>query len=199
LAYDGLEAVTVFPKTDYNLILLDVMLPKIDGYGVCEFIRNTSNVPIIMLTALDSETEQLKGFNYKIDDYITKPFSIHILMKKIEAILRRFVNNTVENKKIIYKDLIVDSDSCTVSINGENILLTPREFGILIALLENKGRVLSRQQLLDSLWKYDFYGDERVVDTHVKNLRRKLNVEYIETIRGFGYRIDYENKKQTIT
>lgn len=194
LANDGLEAITAFHEVNYDLILLDIMLPKLGGYGVCEYIRKTSDVPIVMLTALDSELDQIKGFHYKIDDYITKPFSIHILIRKIEAILRRSIS-IVENKKILYKDLLVDPDTFTVTVRNQNVLLTPREFGILLTLLENKGRVLSRQQLLDSLWKYDFYGDERVIDTHVKNLRRKLGVDYIETIRGFGYKIGSENQK----
>lgn len=193
IASDGVEAITEFTKDKYDLILLDLMLPKIDGYGVCEYIRKSSNVPIIMLTALDTEHDQMKGYKYSIDDYITKPFSIQILIKKIEAILRRYLNYNPDTNKIIYRDLIIDTDNCTTLIKGKNILLTPREFGLLTVLLENKGRVLSRQQLLDSLWKFDFYGDERVIDTHIKNLRRKLNVDYIETIRGFGYRIDTEN------
>lgn len=190
---DGVDAITEFSKSNYDLILLDLMLPKINGYGVCEYIRKYSNIPIIMLTALDTEHDQMKGFEYSIDDYITKPFSIQILIKKIEAILRRSSKSNSKNNKILYRDLIVDPDNCTTSIKGKSILLTPRELGLLSVLLENKGRVLSRQQLLDSLWKYDFYGDERVIDTHIKNLRRKLNVDYIETIRGFGYRIDIEN------
>lgn len=193
IASDGVEAITEFPNYNFDLILLDIMLPIINGYGVCEFVRRSSNVPIIMLTALDSELDQIKGFEHNIDDYITKPFSIQILIKKIEAILRRTSNNNSNNTTIAYKDLIIDPDNCTTSVKGENILLTPRELGLLLILLENRGRVLSRQQLLDSLWKYDFYGDERVIDTHIKNLRRKLNVDYIETIRGFGYRIDNNN------
>jgi len=195
VAGDGLEAIAIFTNGNYDLILLDIMLPKLDGYGVCEYIRNTSGIPIIMLTALDSEHDQIKGFDYKIDDYIAKPFSIHILLKKIEAILRRISSQPAEHKKTICKSMVVDSDNCTVKVNSKSILLTPREFGILTTLLENKGKVLSRGQLLNSLWKYDFYGDERVVDTHVKNLRKKLGVDYIETMRGFGYRIDHENQK----
>ena len=195
VAGDGLESIAIFTSGNYDLILLDIMLPKLDGYGVCEYIRNTSGIPIIMLTALDSEHDQIKGFDYKIDDYIAKPFSIHILLRKIEAILRRISSQPAEHKKTIYKSMVVDSDNCTVKVNSKSILLTPREFGILTTLLENKGKVLSRGQLLNSLWKYDFYGDERVVDTHVKNLRKKLGVDYIETMRGFGYRIDHENQK----
>lgn len=192
LANDGVEAISIFTDKQFDLILLDIMLPKIDGYGVCEFIRKDSDIPIIMLTALDSEQDQIKGYEYKIDDYITKPFSVHILINKVQAVLRR-TSKTTLNKRIYYQDLLVDVDNCKVMVKGQEILLTPREYSLLNTLLENRGRVLSRQVLLDSLWQYDFYGDERVVDTHIKNLRQKLEVDYIKTVRGVGYRIEKEN------
>ena len=166
LAGDGVQALELFGSESFDMVLLDIMIPKIDGYGVCEFIRSRSNVPIIMLTALDSEDNQVKGFDLKIDDYITKPFSMKVLIKKIAAVFRR-CENRMENGLI--------------------------SFELLEELLRNQGRVLTRPQLLDKLWGYDFYGDERIVDSHIKNLRKKLGVNYIDTIRGVGYRIDKEN------
>lgn len=192
-ASDGEEALAVFLQSDPDLILLDIMLPKLNGYEVCRAIREQSDIPVIMLTALDSEHDQLKGFDLHIDDYIPKPFSMPILLRKIDAVLRRTVGTGL-SKQIAYKDLLLDLDGYKVFVSGQTVDLTQREFELLKALLQNQGRVLSRQSLLNRVWSYDFYGDERIVDTHIKNLRKKLNVDYIETIRGVGYRIDYETK-----
>lgn len=189
VASDGEIALTLFHNTDIDLLLLDLMLPKMDGYCVCEVIRRESDVPIIMLTALDSERNQIKGFDLKIDDYITKPFSMPILLRKIEAVLRRTTRSSV-SQKIIYRSLILDLDGYKVYIGDKAVDLTQREFELLKTLLQNQGKVLTRQMLLNRVWSYDFYGDERIVDTHIKNLRKKLEVDYIETIRGVGYRID---------
>ena len=192
IASDGMEAIALFSSTRFDLILLDIMLPKIDGFTVCELIRKQSQVPIIMLTALNGE-EQIKGLDLQVDDYITKPFSMPILIRKIAAVLRRStMKPNQEHQTISYKNLILDLDSYSASINGETHELTQREFEILRELLLNQGRVLTRQNLLDRLWKYDFYGDERVVDTHIKNLRKKLGIDFIQTIRGVGYKIDKE-------
>ena len=192
LAGDGVQALELFGSESFDMVLLDIMIPKIDGYGVCEFIRSRSNVPIIMLTALDSEDNQVKGFDLKIDDYITKPFSMKVLIKKIAAVFRR-CENRMENGLISYKSVIIDTDGHKVFVNGGLIEVTQKEFELLEELLRNQGRVLTRPQLLDKLWGYDFYGDERIVDSHIKNLRKKLGVNYIDTIRGVGYRIDKEN------
>lgn len=176
------------------MVLLDIMLPKIDGYGVCEVIRQKSNVPIIMLTALDDEGNQLKGLDLQADDYITKPFSMPVLLRKIAAVLRRSSRQNDTPQTMSYKDLTLDLDGYKVYIGQENVDLTPREFEILRELLTHKGRILTRQNLLQTLWKYEFFGDERIIDTHIKNLRKKLGTaDYIETIRGVGYRIDKEN------
>lgn len=191
LAGDGVEALTRFREKEYDLVLLDILLPKIDGYGVCELIRKESAVPIIMLTALDSEANQIKGFDLHVDDYITKPFSMQILLRKIAAMLRRTAAGA-ESSQLLYQALTLDLDAYKAYINGNTIDLTQREFELLRELLTHQGKVLTRQMLLNSLWEYDFYGDERVVDTHIKNLRKKLGVDYIETIRGVGYRIDKE-------
>lgn len=192
LAADGVQALELFGSDSFDMVLLDIMIPKIDGYGVCEFIRSRSDVPIIMLTALDSEDNQVKGFDLKIDDYITKPFSMKVLIKKIAAVFRR-CENRMENGIISYKSVTIDTDGHKVFVNGGLIEVTQKEFELLEELLRNQGRVLTRPQLLDKLWGYDFYGDERIVDSHIKNLRKKLGVNYIDTIRGVGYRIDKEN------
>lgn len=192
-AYDGIQGYEYFSKNKYDLILLDIMLPKIDGFGVCELIRKESNVPLIMITALDSEDSQIKGFDLQADDYITKPFSIPILLRKIAAILRRSKLSKEQPNEIIFKDLILKVDEYKTFVAGAKVDLTPREFEVLHEFLMHQGKVLTRQMLLNSLWKYDFYGDERIVDTHIKNVRKKLDREYIETIRGVGYRIDKEN------
>ena len=194
LASDGARALTLFSEQSFDLILLDIMLPKIDGYGVCEVIRQKSDVPIIMLTALDGEQNQIRGLDLQADDYITKPFSMPVLIRKIAAVLRRFSKSENTPQTINYKKLTLDLDGYKVYVSGENIDLTPREFEILRELLTHKGKILTRQNLLQMLWKYEFFGDERIIDTHIKNLRKKLSIaDYIETIRGVGYRIDKEN------
>lgn len=172
------------------------MLPKIDGFTVCELIRKQSQIPIIMLTALSGEKEQIKGLDLQVDDYITKPFSMPVLVRKIAAVLRR--SNMIPNQEhqtISYDNLILDFDSYEATVDGISYELTQREFEVLRELLLNQGRVLTRHNLLAKLWKYDFYGDERVVDTHIKNLRKKLGIDFIQTIRGVGYKIDKENQK----
>ena len=194
IAGDGVEALSIFVDGKYDLILLDIMLPKIDGYGVCELIRKQSDVPIIMLTALNGEDDQIKGLDLQVDDYITKPFSMPILIRKIAAVLRRSSQGAVENYQIItYGNLLLNCDGYTVTMNDTTFELTQKEFEILRELLTHQGRILTRQNLLDKLWRYDFYGDERVVDTHIKNLRKKLGIDFIQTIRGVGYKIDKEN------
>lgn len=192
-ACDGVEAISMFTEFSYDLILLDIMLPKINGYNVCELIRKQSQIPIIMLTALGSEEEQIRGLDLQADDYITKPFSVPILLRKIAAVFRRTKSN--DDKHFIrYKDLSLDLDGYKTYVGTEEISLTQREFEVLRELLAYQGKVLTRQNLLNKLWKYDFLGDERVVDTHIKNLRKKLNVDYIETIRGVGYKIEKDDK-----
>ena len=194
LANDGVEALSVFSAAQFDLVLLDVMLPKIDGFAVCEFIRKQSQVPIIMLTALSGEEEQIRGLDLQVDDYITKPFSMPILIRKIAAVLRRSSGpQEDEHKTITYQNLLLDFDNHTATVDGTAHELTQREFEVLKELLTQQGRILTRQNLLDKLWRYDFYGDERVVDTHIKNLRKKLGIDFIQTIRGVGYKIDKEN------
>ena len=194
LASDGVEALSTFSSAQFDLVLLDVMLPKIDGFAVCELIRKQSQVPIIMLTALSGEEEQIRGLDLQVDDYITKPLSMPILIRKIAAVLRRSSGpQEDEHKTITYQNLLLDFDNHTATVDGTTHELTQREFEVLKELLTQQGRILTRQNLLDKLWRYDFYGDERVVDTHIKNLRKKLGIDFIQTIRGVGYKIDKEN------
>ncbi len=194
LASDGVEALAKYSEQDFDLVLLDVMLPKIDGYGVCEVIRQKSDVPIIMLTALDGEENQIRGLDLQADDYITKPFSMPVLLRKIAAVLRRSSKLKCIPQTMSYRNLKLDLDGYKAYAGGEGIDLTPREFEILRELLVNRGRILTRQNLLQTIWKYEFFGEERIIDTHIKNLRKKLGTaDYIETIRGVGYRIDKED------
>ena len=194
LANDGVEAISTFSRFQFHLVLLDVMLPKMDGFAVCELIRSQSQVPIIMLTALSSEEEQIRGLDLKVDDYITKPFSMPVLIRKIAAVLRRSSREPGDaHETVAYQNLLLDMDGYTAAVDGKIYELTRREFEVLKELLTNQGRVLTRQNLLDRLWKYDFYGDERVVDTHIKNLRKKLGIEFIQTVRGVGYKVEKEN------
>ncbi len=189
IADNGIEGIAKFHQGEFALVLLDILLPKIDGYAVCELLRKESNVPIIIITALTSEENQIKGFDLKADDYITKPFSMPILLRKIDAVLRRS-QNIESTHSIQYKDITIELDNYRVCVNDLPIDLTKREFEILRELLENQGRVLTREILLERLWQYEFYGNDRVVDNHIKNLRKKLGVDYIDTIKGVGYRID---------
>ena len=191
IARDGLEGITMFREGGFSLILLDIMLPKIDGYAVCELVRKESDIPIIMVTALSDEEDQMKGLDLLADDYITKPFSMPVLLRKIGAVLRRSQRNQKgeANRMLLYQQLRLDLDNYQVFVAGEETSLTKREFEILKMLLENQGKVMTREILLEQLWQYEFYGNDRVVDNHIRNLRRKLGGSYIETVKGVGYRI----------
>ncbi len=186
-AGDGVAALELFRSQPFDLVLLDIMLPKIDGFGVCELIRRQSQIPILMLTALDGEDEQLRGFGLNIDDYVTKPFSVPVLLEKIRVILRRS-GGAGEETRLRYRDLALDTDTREVFLEERPLELTAKEFDLLHTFLAAPGRVFTREILLAKLWGYDFFGDERVVDSHIKNLRHKLKRDYIETVRGVGYR-----------
>ncbi|MBA4602839.1 response regulator transcription factor [Thermoactinomyces mirandus] len=188
-ANDGDEGIRKFMENRPDLLILDIMLPQMDGYQVLRTIRKISSVPVIMLTALDEEADQIKGFELGVDDYITKPFSFHILNKRVEAVLRR-AYPAETNRKLTYHEITVDLDGYSVYVNQQKKSLTNKEFDILKTLVENQGRVCSRDLLLNKVWGMDFYGDPRVVDTHIKNLRKKLGVPYIHTVKGVGYKLD---------
>ncbi|WP_074033906.1 response regulator transcription factor [Clostridioides difficile] len=188
-ANDGLEGIQKFKQGSYDLVILDIMMPNLDGYGVCKMIRKSSSVPIIFLTALNDEGDQLKGFDLECDDYITKPFSFNLLIKRVEAILRRS-NKTINDKFIVFEKLKLDLNTYIAEIDGEPIELTLKEFNILKALIEKYPQVITREGLLDSIWGYDYYGDTRIVDAHIKNIRKKKSLPYIKTVKGIGYTLE---------
>lgn len=192
LAYDGEQALERFAADKPGLILLDVMMPKIDGWEVCRRIRARSQVPVIMLTAKGEEEDELQGFSLGADEYIMKPFSLKILLARIEAVFRRGAEAAPAAVKKEPAGLEVDPVGREVRVNGEPVDLTYTEFELLTYLINNAGVALSRDKILDNVWRYDYYGDARTVDTHIKKLRSKLGAfgECIKTIRGVGYKYE---------
>lgn len=193
-AGDGEEAVDIFfAQKDIALIVLDVMMPKMDGWQVCREVRNFSKVPIIMLTARGDERDELQGFQLGVDEYISKPFSPKILVARIEAILRR--TGQMENDEVLTcSGIVLDKAAHQVTIDGEAIELSYKEFELLTYFLENRGIALSREKILNHVWNYDYFGDARTIDTHVKKLRSKMGGkgELIKTIWGMGYKLEAE-------
>lgn len=196
-AYDGEEALNMVSQERFDLIILDLMLPKIDGIEVCKRLKEEYfHIPIIMLTAKSSEADKVLGLNIGADDYITKPFSVKELIARVNALLRLIGEMEKQNDREIINigKLKIDLERHEVEKNGKLLDLTLKEFELLRILVENKGKVLSRNILLDRVWGYDFYGETRTVDVHIRNLRKKIedddkNPQYIETVRGVGYRI----------
>lgn len=192
-AEEGKKALELFfSEPDLDLVILDVMMPGYDGWTVCREIRKISRVPVIMLTARDEENDELFGFNLGADEYITKPFSPLILVARVQALLRR-VGNGVKTIKSFH-GLEIDESGRTVRVNGAKIDLSPKEFELLIYLTDNEGIALSRERILNSVWDYDYFGDARTVDTHIKKLRLKLGAyeSFIKTVRGLGYKFEVE-------
>ena len=193
-AGDGEEALNIFyaEKKDIALILLDVMMPKINGWDVCREIRETSKVPIIMLTAKGEEEDELNGFDLGVDEYISKPFSPKILVARIGAILRRSGKTEAEGNVLSAGGIVVDQTAHMVTVDGESIDLSFKEFELLTYFLENQGIALSREKILNHVWNYDYFGDARTIDTHVKKLRAKIGEkgDYIKTIWGMGYKFE---------
>lgn len=190
-AGDGEEAVDVFFKEkDISLIILDVMMPKMDGWEVCRTIRRYSQVPIIMLTARSEERDELLGFELGVDEYISKPFSPKILVARIEAILRRKNSSTGEMLEV--NGIRMDKDAHEVTVDGQTVDLSNKEFELLTYFMENQGLALSREKILNNVWNYDYFGDARTIDTHVKKLRSKLGSrgDCIKTIWGMGYKLE---------
>ncbi len=190
-AENGIEALKVFKEENIDLIILDIMMPKMDGYETIKEIRKTSNVPVIMLTAKSEELDKLNSFNLGVDDYVTKPFSPKELVARVKAILKR----SGVKEEYTYKTLRIDYKGRKVTINNKEISLTPKEYELLTYFIKNEGIALSREQLLNVIWGYDFYGDDRTVDTHIKMLRHSLK-EYkdlIKTVRSVGYKYETKN------
>ena len=190
-AEDGEQAVDIFFKEkDIGLVILDVMMPKMDGWEVCRTLRRYSQVPIIMLTARSEERDELLGFELGVDEYISKPFSPKILVARIEAILRR--GNAGTGEILEAAGIRVDKDAHEASVDGQPVDLSNKEFELLIYFMENQGMALSREKILNNVWNYDYFGDARTIDTHVKKLRSKLGEkgEFIKTIWGMGYQFE---------
>ena len=191
-ASDGEEALKMFEenKRKIKLILLDVMMPKLDGWSVLRQIRQESNVPVIMLTARGEEQDELFGFELGADEYISKPFSLKILVARVEAILKRLQTDKKEITEV--GGIKIDSQGRTVTVDGKQIDLSLREYELLVYLVENEGIALSRDKILNNVWNYDYYGDSRTIDSHIKKIRHKLGKKgkYIETIRGVGYKFE---------
>ena len=193
-ATDGMDAVEKVKAADYDIIVMDIMMPGFDGYSACKEIRKNSNVPIIMLSARDTEYDKLFGFELGIDDYVVKPFSPKELMARINAILARANAVTKSTSdKYQFGDLEINMLARTVTVEGKRLDLTPKEYDLLFYLVEHKNIALSRDKLLAEIWGYDFYGDDRTIDTHIKNLRNSLGSyrDCIVTLRGVGYKFEY--------
>lgn len=194
-AYDGVEGLAVFKKAAYDLVLLDIMMPKIDGFAVLELIRQDSDVPVIVLTAMEEEEHQMRGFDLEADDYITKPFSMNLVIRRIEAVLRRKQaheeSEPEANSHILSnKNVELDTQACEVSVSGNTTPFTYKEYELIKLLLENKNIVFTRDELLRQIWGYDFIGDDKIVNNHIMRIRKKLGEDFIITVRGMGYKID---------
>ena len=191
-AEDGEKAIEVFEenRNKIKLILLDVMMPKLDGWSVLRKIRQESNLPVIMLTARGEEQDELFGFELGVDEYISKPFSPKILVARVEAILKRVYGDTKQLKD--YDGIVIDQKGRTVKVDGKPIDLSLREYELLKYLLDNENIALSRDKILNNVWNYDYYGDSRTIDSHIKKIRHKLGKKgkYIETVRGIGYKFE---------
>lgn len=188
-AYNGMEGIDKFRKDKVDLILLDIMMPEKDGFDVCKEIREISQVPIIILTALDEEEAEVKCFDLKADDYIVKPYSVRVVLKRIEAVFRRInVGKHQEEESLTYENLKLNLASRTVFVNGEEVFLTRIEFDIVKYLIRNQGKVCTRYELLSKVWECEYCIGEREVNFHIMNLRKK-GIQGIQTVRGIGYKI----------
>lgn len=189
VAEDGQEGIDLFKSNEFDLVLLDIMLPKINGFGVLSQIREISDVPVMMLTAMTDDYSQIMSFNEKADDYITKPFSVVVLHKRIEALQRR-IQGRQQNNKWIYKDVEVDFLGFCAKKDNNPVDLKPKEIKLLELLIKHKNQVLTRNQMLDSLWEIDEAPTDRVIDVYIKNLRKKLDLDCITTVKGIGYKFE---------
>lgn len=190
-AEDGEVAIKLFYEKPFDLVILDIMLPKKDGWSVLREIKKYSSVPVMILSARDDDEDELFGFEIGTDEYITKPFNNKILLARIKALIKNTSNNTdhiIELGKIIINDT-----SHTVTVDGEEVILAPKEYELLIYLIKNHKITLSRDKMLTEVWGYDFPGSDRTIDTHIKNLRKKLGEECIKTVRGIGYKFEIKN------
>lgn len=192
-ASNGLEAIEIVANKDIDLVIMDIMMPKMDGYQAIKEIKKIKDIPFIMLTARSEEFDKLLGFDIGADDYVTKPFSPKELVARVKAVTKRFQNEEIS---FVYEDLVLDDLAHEVKVDGEIIDLTPKEYELLKYFMQNKNIALSRDTILSNIWGYDFYGDERTVDTHVKTLRNNLGKyrDNIKTVRGMGYKFEVKEK-----
>lgn len=188
-AHDGQEALDIFNKEEISLLILDVMMPRIDGWEVCRQIREKSDVPILILTAKDTDTDELFGFDIGANEYISKPFNPMLLVARVKNLLSRFY---VSKDVLSYSGIVLDKSSHNIKIDDDFVELTPKEFELLKLFLENISKTFKREYLLDYVWGYDYVGDERTVDTHITRLRKKLGQksDLLKTVRGFGYKFE---------
>ena len=197
IADDGMEGYSKFQADSFDLILLDIMMPKIDGYVVLEMIRKESDIPVIMITAMEEVIDQIRAFELAVDDYITKPFDMKLVLARVAALLRRSVSGVRgsqnEENMLKYRDLVMDIQGVEVFEAGSKVELTHKEFEILKLLMEHPNQVFTREMLLEKLWGYDFFGNPKVINVHIQNLRKKLTTDYVETVRGVGYKIARED------
>ncbi len=191
-ADNGLEAIEMAKNNDYDLIVMDIMMPKMDGYQACKEIKKIKDIPFIMLSARSEEYDKLIGFDLGIDDYVTKPFSPKELVARIKAILKR---NSGTNNTYTFEGLTINDLAHEVKVDGKRVNLTPKEYELLKYMITNKNIALSREQLLTNIWGYDFFGDDRTIDTHIKTLRNNLGKyrKFIVTVRAIGYKFEYQN------
>ncbi len=191
-ASDGLQGFQTFMEGAFDLVILDVMMPNLDGYGLCQLIRGQNkDVPIIFLTALTEEENEIQAFDLEADDYLTKPFSFSVLVRRVEAALRR--SQTSSNQQLewlTFKDLKLNCHTFKCVLGTEEIELTLKEFNILKLFIESSPRVVTRENLLSQIWGYDYMGDDRTIDTHIKNIRKKIDYKYLKTVKGVGYVFD---------
>ena len=194
-AEDGMTAVGLCKLNDYDLIIMDIMMPKLDGFSACKEIKKIKDIPIIMLSARGEEYDKLFGFELGIDDYVVKPFSPKELIARINAVLsRKKGSSAVPQQTLKFDGLEINIPARTVTVDGHKVELTPKEYDLLFYLVENRNIALSRDKLLSDIWGYDFFGDDRTIDTHIKNLRNNLGPyrDFIVTLRGVGYKFEYE-------
>ncbi len=192
-AENGIDAIEVVKNNDVDLIIMDIMMPKMDGYQAVREIKKIKDIPFIMLSARGEEFDKLVGFDMGVDDYVTKPFSPKELVARVKAVMKRVKR---EDNSYVYEGLVIDDLAHEVMIDGKNVVLTPKEYDLLKYFMQNKNIALSRDTILTNIWGYDFYGDERTVDTHVKTLRNNLGKyrDVIKTVRGMGYKFDAKEK-----
>ena len=186
-AGDGLEGLGLFARERADLVILDVLLPKLDGFSLCKKIREKSDVPVIMLPALSDEDSQLKGYDLMIDEYVTKPFSIGVFLKKVAAVLRRREEPRME--LLSWGDIFMDRKSHTVKVKDQEVYLTGREFELLGLFLSDPHRIMTKEYIMEKLWKYDYDCEDAIIYTHIKNIRKKLGEDVIRNIRGVGYKL----------